>query len=305
MHSEFTRRRALATMASLGVLTVGATTRSAWATPPAVSERIAALEDRHGARIGVSATDLRTGNSVAHRADQRFALCSTFKTYAATRVLQLADTGALDLDAPVPVLPEEIVVYSPITEQSAGSALSLRELCAAALMHSDNTAGNLLLRAIGGPAEVTALARSVGDTTTRLDRWEPELNTALPGDPRDTTTPAGLATGYRTVLTGGALTGEALPGPARDQLLDWMRANVTSGTRFRAGLPPGWTSADKTGGGDYGSTNNAGLLIGPGGEQVVAVVLARSRTDRQDSDPFNAAIADTVRLLLAEFGYGR
>lgn len=187
----------------------------------------------------------------------------------------------------------DIVDNSPVASTKVGQAMTLDDVCAAALMQSDNTAGNLLLRTIGGPGAVTTFARSVGDTQSRLDRWETELNSALPGDPRDTTTPRALAQGYREVVSGTALSDGS-----RTQLLAWMTANITSGKRFRAGLPAGWTSADKTGAGDFGSTNDAGLLIGPAGQRIILVVLTRSRDDRPDAGPFNDAIADSVRLTV-------
>lgn len=225
-------------------------------------------------------------------------MCSTFKTYAVARVLQLAAGGGVDLDAAVPIRSSDIVVNSPVTSTRAGSTMTLAEVCEAALIRSDNTAANVLLHHIGGPAGVTAFARTLGDDKTRLDRWEPELNEALPGDPRDTTTPRALCTGYRRLLVDDVLAPQA-----RDRLLAWMRANQTSGTRFRAGLPPGWTSADKTGGGDHGATTDAGLLIGPAGQRIVLAVLTRSASDRKDAGPLNAAIADSVRLALSRFGH--
>nr|WP_308213905.1 serine hydrolase [Mycolicibacterium crocinum] len=87
----------------------------------------------------------------------------------------------------------------------------------------------------------------------------------------------------------------------REQMLGWMRQNATSEKRFRAGLPAGWTSADKTGAGSFGSTNDAGLLSGPDGQRIIMAVLTRSRHDRPDAQPFNDAIAETVRLAIATF----
>ncbi|MCV7417438.1 class A beta-lactamase [Mycolicibacterium litorale] len=278
-----------------------AASRTAGASPPQPAPADAdliALEDRHGAHIGLWAVDLISGRTLGHRADERLAMCSTFKTYAVGRVLQLAAGGALDLDTAVPIDAADIVVDSPVTSTRIGSSMSLAELCDAALTRSDNTAGNALLRRIGGPEAVTTFARAVGDEETRLDRWEPDLNEALPGDPRDTTTPRALNSGYRRLLVD-----DALDSRSRERLVSWMRGNVTSGKRFRAGLPAGWTSADKTGAGGFGTTNDAGLLIGPSGQRVLLAVLTRSSAERRDSDPLNAAIADTVALTLSRFGH--
>ena len=146
--------------------------------------------------------------------------------------------------------------------------MPLAEVCQAAVQVSDNTAGNLLLKTIGGPQAITDFARSIGDDRTRLDRWETELNSAIPGDPRDTSTPHALGGGYRNLLTG-----DVLAPPQRQQFEDWMRANETSS--MRPGLPEGWTTADKTGNGDYASTNDVGIAYGPEGRRVLISVMTR------------------------------
>lgn len=257
-----------------------------------------ALEQRYGARIGVWASDLTSAATASYRPHEPFAMCSTFKPYAVAAALQLASRGRLNLDEAVPVTAADIVVNSPVFSNLIGGSITLSQACDAALTHSDNTAGNILLRAIGGPPAISAFARSVGDPRTQLDRWEPELNEAVPGDLRDTTTPEALAAGYRAILIG-----DTLEKSHRDRLVGWMRATRTSDKRFRAGLPQGWSSADKTGAGDYGSTNDAGLLLGPSGQEILVVVMTRSRDDLKDAPPFNDAIADTVRLTLSKFGY--
>lgn len=300
MSARLSRRELIAASAAAALLAGCRTSppSSTTATTNTDANGYTALEGWYGARIGVYAVDLDSLRTVEHRADERFSMCSTFKTYAAARILQLSNAGAADLDTKMPIARDDIVVDSPITRDAVGSSMSLGDICAVAMMHSDNTAGNIMLRTIGGPAAITAFARSIGDTHSRLDRWEPDLNTAIPADPRDTTTPKALCTGYRRILTA-----DVLATPARDRLLTWMKSNVTSSKRFRAGLPPGWTSADKTGAGDYGSTNDAGLLIGPNGQRVVAVVMTRSRDDIHDAPPFNEAIAGAIRVTLMRLGH--
>ncbi len=241
---------------------------------PTVEARIGALERQHGALIGVFAENLDSGTTVSHRARERFAMCSTFKTYAAARVLQMAERGELSLEQRLFVDPADILANSPITEARAGGEMTLADLCQAALQRSDNTAANLLLATLGGPQAITVFARSIGDPESRLDRWETELNSAIPGDPRDTSTPEALGGGYRNLLAGNALAP-----PQRTQLEDWMRANQTSS--MRAGLPDGWTSADKTGSGDYGSTNDVGIAYGPDGQRILLALMVRS----QSADP--------------------
>lgn len=256
-----------------------------------VDDQIAELERRDNVLIGLYATNLDSGRTLTHRPDEMFAMCSTFKGYAAARVLQQVGRDQLSLDNRVFVDPDAIVEYSPVTEPRAGGEMTLGELCQAALQQSDNTAGNLLLKTIDGPSGITAFARSIGDERTRLDRWETELNSAIPGDPRDTTTPAALANGYREILAG-----DALSPPQRRQLEDWMRANQTSS--MRAGLPEGWTTADKTGSGDYGSTNDVGIAFGPKGQRLLLAVMTRSQADDPKADNLRPLIGELTALVL-------
>lgn len=258
---------------------------------PLIAHRFAALEQQYGALIGVLAMDLDTRRTVATRADDPFAMCSTFKTYATAAVLRKAQLGEIHLTDAVAIDAADVVANSPITQPRVGGTMTLAELCQAALQHSDNTAGNWLLRTIGGPSAVTDFARTIGDDRTRLDRWETELNSAVPGDPRDTGTPRALAAGYERLLTGSALA------PAqRAQLERWMRGNQTSS--MRAGLPPRWTSADKTGGGDYGSTNDIGIGFGPGGRRAVLSIMTRSQADDPNAESLRPLIAEVTALVL-------
>ncbi|MGV0677734.1 class A beta-lactamase [Mycolicibacterium fortuitum] len=261
----------------------------AFAAP--IDDQLAELERRDNVLIGLYAANLQSGRTIRHRPDEMFAMCSTFKGYAAARVLQMAERGEISLDNRMFVDADALVPNSPVTETRAGAEMTLAELCQAALQRSDNTAANLLLKTIGGPAAVTAFARSVGDERTRLDRWEVELNSAIPGDPRDTSTPAALAVGYRAILAG-----DALSPPQRGLLEDWMRANQTSS--MRAGLPEGWTTADKTGSGDYGSTNDAGIAFGPGGQRLLLVMMTRSQGLDPKAENLRPLIGELTALVL-------
>lgn len=292
--TRLSRRQAL-----LGGLTLAAAAASSpapvLADPPkplaGIDERIGAIERRHGAYVGLFAADLDGGRSISHRGQEAFAMCSTFKGYASARVLQMVEQGELTLDHQVFVDPAEIVANSPRTAPRAGSDMTLDELCQAALQVSDNTAGNLLLKAIGGPPAITAFARSIGDPSSRLDRWETALNSAIPGDPRDTSTPEALGGGYRDLLTG-----DALAPPQRQQLEDWMRANETSS--MRAGLPPSWTTADKTGSGDYGSTNDVGVAYDPAGRRVLLAMMTRSRANYPKTQNLRPLITELTALVI-------
>jgi beta-lactamase class A len=271
---------------------------SAAAEPvPRVYDQLDALQHRHNADIGLYGVDDRTGRTLAYRDGDMFAVCSTFKVYAAARVLQRTERGELALTDPIYVEPAAVVANSPVTGPHAGGTLTLAQLCEAALQRSDNTAGNLLLKTIGGPPAITEFARSIGDDRTRLDRWETELNTAIPGDPRDTSTPRALGGGFRKLLTGSGNSG-VLGAQARSQLEDWMRGSVTSVRAMRAGLPAGWTAADKSGAGDYGSTNDIGIAYGPDGRKVLLAVMTRSASANPKAENMQPLIAEVATLAV-------
>ena len=259
---------------------------------PPVHDRIEALQRQHDVEIGVYAVDLESGRTVSHLDGESFAMCSTFKGYAAARVLQMVQNGELTLDRQVFVDPEQAALpNSPRTAPNAGGQMTLADLCAAAVQVSDNAAGNLLLQTIGGPSAITDFARSIGDDRTRLDRWEIELNTAIPGDPRDTSSPRALGGGYRSLLSG-----DVLAPPQRQQLEDWMRANETSS--MRTGLPDGWTTADKTGNGDYGSTNDVGMAYGPQGQRLLLAIMTRSQANDPKAANNRPLIGELTKLLM-------
>jgi beta-lactamase class A len=234
----------------------------------AAGERIAAIEARAGGRLGVAVLDTESGRRLAHRADERFPLCSTFKVLAAAAVLARVDAGTERLERRVAYGPADLLDYAPVTKAHVGEGgMTLGDLCAAAIDWSDNTAGNLILQAIGGPAGLTRYARSLGDAMTRLDRDEPALNAAAPGDERDTTTPAAMLGDLKALLLG-----EALSESSRGQLEAWMSDDKVGDARLRAGLPPSWRIADKTGSGDHGTANAIAILRPPARAPILAAV---------------------------------
>lgn len=257
----------------------------------AFEDALETIEARTSGRLGVAVLDTASGELTGRRMNERFPLCSTFKTLAAAAVLARVDTRQESLDRRIVFGREVLVPYSPVTEPRVGGpGLSLAELCEAAVTRSDNTAGNLLLQAIGGPAGLTAHLRSLGDEVTRLDRTEPALNEAVPGDPRDTTSPAAM------VRTLAELTlGSALSQPSRDRLTGWLLDNRTGGARLRAGLPQGWRIGEKTGTGERGTTNDAGVAWPPeGAPQVVAVYLTGSDRPLPEREAALAAVGRVV-----------
>jgi beta-lactamase class A len=298
---EIPRRRLLVTGAVLTALTAcGRPSRQAPVllvdspAAPTVEDQLAALEDRYNAKVGVYGRNLGSNRVLGYRDNDLFATCSAFKAYVAGAILMKDQRGELRLTEEVFIDPVFFVpVASPITEPNLGGWMTLSDLCAAAVRQSDNTATNLMLELLGGPGSITEFARSVGDDRTWMVRWEPELNSAIPGDPRDTSSPRAMGTGFANMLTG-----EVFDEEHRAQLHEWMSTIVTGDRRIRAGLPPGWTIADKTGSGDYGSANDLGVAFGPNGERLQLGVMTRTRSDDPQTPWTDALIADVTRVAV-------
>ena len=249
------------------------------------------IEVSAAGRLGVAVLDTATGELAGHRLDERFPMCSTFKFLAAAAVLARVDAGQERLDRRLVVTRESLLEWAPVASKHVGGAgMTVAELCEAAITVSDNTAANLLLDSLGGPAGVTTFARRIGDEVTRLDRTEPTLNEAIPGDPRDTSTPRAMARTLRTVMLGDALS-EA----GRAQLVKWMTANTTGAKRLRAGLPFDWRVADKTGTGRLGTTNDIGVLWPP--RRAPLVVVAYLTDCKAPGDAREAALASVARSV--------
>jgi len=261
---------------------------------PHFKDRVAAIEQRMGAQIGVAAVDTGSGKRLDYRSDERFAMCSTFKFLAAAAVLKRVDEGQEKLDRFVSYGPKDILEYAPVTKAHlTDGGMTLGALCAAAIEQSDNTAGNLLLDAIGGPVGLTKFVRSIGDETTRLDRKEPELNSVGPGDERDTTSPAAICASLQRLVLGNALSESS-----RHQLEDWLQHNETGALMIRAGVPKTWIVGDKTGRCGNGETNDVAIVRPPGRPPIVVAIYTIGSTSSADDRA--ATLAETARTV-AEF----
>jgi len=254
-----------------------------------------ALEAAHGGRLGVAALDTANGEQIAYRENERFPLCSTFKLLAAAAVLKRVDLGEDQLDRVIAYSQSDLLEYAPVTRANVGKGgMPVGDLCDAAMTLSDNTAGNLLLDQLGGPAGLTRYVRSLGDTVTRLDRNEPTLNTALPDDPRDTTSPAAMVSNLKRLLIEDELSKNS-----RATLLAWMRNCRTAAKRIPAGLPPGWKSGDKTGSGDRGTANDVAIIERPGAAPIlVAAYYTGSPASAPERD---SVLADVGRIVCSRF----
>lgn len=229
--------------------------------------QFAQIERVLGGRIGLFALNTADHTQLRYRADERFPVCSTFKVLLVGGILQQSTRTDGLMQRRIHYTQQDLASYSPMTEKHVGNGMTVADLCAAAIQYSDNTAANLLMKLLGGPVSVTAFARSLGDHHFRLERWEPDLNSCIPGDPRDTSTPEAMGRSLERLVLG-----EALGPHQRGQILEWLRGSTTGETRIRAGVPAGWQVGDKTGTGDYGTANDLAVLWPPHRAPIIAAV---------------------------------
>ncbi len=266
-------------------------TESAGTSGPsdAAEPQFARLEEEYDARLGVYALDTGTGEFVEYRADERFAYCSTFKVLAFGAVLQ--QTPVEDLDRVITYTEDDLVNYTPITEQHVDTGMSLLDIGAAALSYSDNTAANLLLEELGGPQALDEALEEIGDDVINVVRTEPGLSEAVPGDDRDTSTPRAMATSLEAFTLGDALTEDK-----REIVIDMMIGNMTGDDLIRAGVPDNWRVGDKTGSGGYGTRNDIAVLWPPEGDPIVLAVM--SSRDEEGAESDDALIAEAAEVVV-------
>jgi beta-lactamase class A len=253
------------------------------------------LEARISGRIGLCAE--AAGRRVGWRFDERFPYCSTFKLFLAACALARAERGTEKLDRPVPILKSDMVSHAPVSGPAVGATLTIEQLCKAIVEVSDNAAANILIREIGGLDAWRAWYRSIGDNVTRVDRLETELNTAIPGDPRDTSTPAQFVANLESLLKRGLLS------PTSLALLErWLVDSPTGPDRIKAGVPHNYRVGHKTGTGPKGTHNDIGIIRSPAGPTINLAVFCTQAVDASPRD-VDQALADATRLVLRELGH--
>ena len=264
------------------------------ARPISIEKDLAKLESSSGGRIGLFAINTANNTIVQYRANERFPMCSTSKVMAVAAILKQSEKDSRILQQKILYTQKEVQAsgYAPETSKHMTEGMTIGALCAAAITQSDNLAMNLLLQKLGGPAMVTRFARSIGDDTYRLDRIEPELNTAIPGDLRDTTTPAAMGYSLQRLLLG-----DVFPLNQRKQLLTWLKDNTTGDSRVRAGVARGWLVGDKTGTGAYGTTNDIAIVWPPQKAPIIVVIYFTQ--NEKNAVPQDAIIASVTQLLFA------
>lgn len=247
------------------------------------------LEKKFDARLGVYAIDTGTNQTISYRPNERFAFASTYKALAAGVLLQQNSTEKLN--EVVTYTKEDLVDYSPITEKHIDTGMTLGEIAEAAVRYSDNTAGNILFHKIGGPKGYEKALRQMGDRVTMSDRFETELNEAIPGDIRDTSTAKAIATNLKAFTVGNAL-----PDDKRKVLTDWMKGNATGDKLIRAGVPTDWVVGDKSGAGSYGTRNDIAIVWPPNRAPIIIAIL--SNKDEKEAIYDNQLIAEATEVIV-------
>ncbi len=295
MNHSPSRRTFLLSAAAIPLVAACASRTAGGWDNTAAQARLAQLEASLDGRLGVFALDTSNNVWLGHRADERFPLCSTFKVMLVSAVLSRSTQSAELMGQRIRYSRDNLVAHSPITETHLEDGMTVADLCAAAVQYSDNAASNLLMGMLGGPTAVTAFARSMGDREFRLDRWETDLNTAIPDDPRDTSTPEAMGRSLRRLALK-----DVLQAPQREQLVSWLRGNTTGAARIRAGVPGDWQVGDKTGSGAYGTANDIAVLWPPQRAPIVVAIYTTRR--EQGAEANNDVIADAARIVVDWIG---
>jgi beta-lactamase class A len=295
MNYSRNRRRLLLAAVSMPISAVW----TSWATQGnatvSAQAQLTKLERTLVGRLGVFALNTANGDRLSYRADEYFPMCSTFKVLLASAILKRSTQIDGLMQQRIKYQQNDLVTYSPITERYVKDGMTVDALCAAALQYSDNTASNLLMTILGGPGAVTTFARSIGDRQFQLDRWETALNSSIPGDRRDTSTPNAMASSLQRLAFG-----DALEPRLQLQLRVWLQGNTTGAARIRAGVPADWQVGDKTGTGDYGTANDIGLLWPP--RRAPIVVAIYTTQGEKDAKARNDVIALAARIVVDWLG---
>jgi beta-lactamase class A len=253
--------------------------------------QLAKLEQVLEGRLGVFALNTANGTQLSYHANEYFPLCSTFKVLLTSAILKRSTQIDGLMQQRIKYQQSDLVTYSPITKEHLEDGMTVADLCAAAMQYSDNTAANLLMKILGGPKAVTKFARSIGDRQFRLDRWETALNSAIPGDRRDTSTPNAMGQSLQRLLLG-----KALEPHLQVQLRDWLRGNTTGAARIRAGVPADWQVGDKTGTSDYGTANDIAIIWPP--RRAPIIIAIYTTQGKKDSKARNDIIASAARIII-------
>lgn len=262
-----------------------------------LAQRIAALADGSGGRIGVAAIDLATGQEVAVLGDQRFPMASTSKIAIAATFLEGVDKGRWTLSSEFPMLlPVASKPFSTtVAPVKPGQHLPASKLIELMITRSNNSATDALLAAVGGPKAVNDWARRAGikdfqltrDIAT-LVRDDGQMNPAVQIDMRDSASPRAMV----QLLT-GLHQGKWLSARSRQVILHEM-ANCRTGTRRIPGMLPAGTSVAHKTGTLNNTSSDIGIITLPDGRALALAIYVTGQGSRGNRE---ARIASIARAL--------
>ena len=259
---------------------------------PTVNKKLQAIENQYHLKIGLYARDTNSGQVITHHADDRFPFQSTCKFIGVSALLAQKDQPPL-LEKTLFLHPRDIIFWHPVSGQYVNQNVSLKTLAQGAISYSDNTAINSIFHALGGLKAVNEFAHRMGNISFHLEHYEPDLN-SNPHDSSDSSTPRDMALSIQNVLLGNVLTAKN-----KSLLLDWMRNSTTGSNRIRAGVPLGWSVADKTGSGSYGIANDIGIAWSPTCKPVVLSIFTISKLST--AKPNDRVVANITKIVFEEF----
>lgn len=295
MNHSRNRRKLLLAAVSVPIVTVWTSWAIKGDAAVSAQAKLVKLERTFAGRLGVYALNTADGTQLSYRADEYFPMCSTFKVLLASAILKRSTQIEGLMQQRIKYQQSNLVTYSPITKQHLEDGMTVAALCAAAIQYSDNTASNLLMKLLGGPEVVTTFARLIGDHQFQLDRWETALNSSIPGDRRDTSTPRAMGLSLQRLALG-----DALEPHLQLQLRVWLQGNTTGAARIRAGVPADWQVGDKTGTGDYGTANDLALLWSP--RRAPVIVAIYTTQGEKDAKARNDVIALAAQIVVDGLG---
>jgi len=309
---------------------------AAAATDPSLArleQQIEYVSHTTDAVVGVDAVHIESGRTASLHAADPFPMASAFKLPVAIQILSMVDDGKLTLDQMVPLAAPDLHPGSGKLSElffHPGVSLSVANLLELAIVISDNTAADVLLRQAGGPAAVSAKMRALGVPNIRVDRstavlisdwqgaknlppeseWNRELwdklYDAVPerehmrarrtetADPRDSATPSDM-----TKLLVKLWRRDALSANSTQLLLGMMERCETGKSRIKGLLPQGTDVAHKTGS-LGGVANDIGYITLPGDGGHIAISVFTKASSRPE-DASEKAIAEIARTVYDYF----
>ena len=287
--------------------------------------------------VGISAIDLSTGRQVSVHGSRAFPMASTVKVAIAATYMAEIDAGHRTLATMIPVdyrlrlRADGITAFAP----HDGVSLSAANLIELMLTRSDNTATDVLLADLGGPATVEKWLEINHVTGLRIDRTIAELLLARRGvrvasgsteaealRRWEPVTPGSVSENEDERATGSMLTfdqdprdtatpdgfaiflkrlyrGELIKPASRDFLFDVMRRCITGSNRIKGMLPASTTVEHKTG--TYATiTDDVGYIVLPDGRRIIVTVFTRG-----GNGPRASIIARASRAIYDSFAATR